>query len=104
MAVNPKCSDPTYHISLSDGKDKVGFILTNVSGNQDERVFRRHPNSSVANPFVPETQNDWSGGFGKKDFEDDRSGYWLSHGIDATKGGRLALGPRFRYAKGVRSA
>lgn len=92
-------ADPTHHIVLSDGIEEVGFVLTDQEGQFDERTFRRFPHSDPVSPYVTEKQDSWGGGFGQATFEDNRTRYWRSKGVDTTKD-VLVLGSAFHYGVG----
>jgi hypothetical protein len=93
-------ADPTHHIKLTDGERTVGFVITDQSGDRDERTFRRFPHSDPAQPYITEKQSSFGGGFGQPTFEENRSKYWRAHGVDTTKDA-LVLGPRFHHGKGT---
>ena len=96
-------ADPTHHIKLEDGEGfSVGFVITDQSGDRDERTFRRFPSSDPQNPYVTEKQSSFGGGFGQAVFEENRAKYWRGNGIDTTKDA-LVLAPMFHYAKGAHS-
>jgi hypothetical protein len=95
-------ADPTHHIALTDGVVDVGFVLTDQSGEFDERTLRRFPRTEIGQPYVTEKQDSWGGGFGQATFEDNRTKYWRGKGVDTTKD-VLVLGPAFHYGQGAQS-
>lgn len=104
MAITGRGSDPTHHILLSDGKNRVGIILTNSKGERSEQVFKRFPKTDPVQVYLTETQSDWAGGMSERNFEDDRSAFWKGRGVDGLKSGVIVLGPQATYASGYRSA
>jgi hypothetical protein len=93
-------ADPTHHVILDDGFKSVGFVITDQQGDRDERTFRRFPHADPTQPYVTEKQASFGGGFGQATFEEDRSKYWRSEGVDTTKD-TLVLGPSAHYADGA---
>jgi hypothetical protein len=93
-------SDPTHHIVLTDGERNIGFVITDQVGDRDERTFRRFPFTDPQQPYVTEKQDNFGGGFGQPTFEQNRSQYWRSKGVDTTKD-VLVLAPSFHYAEGA---
>ncbi|KKL89761.1 hypothetical protein LCGC14_1911430, partial [marine sediment metagenome] len=93
-------ADPTHHIVLSDGERQVGFVITDPSGDRDESSYKRYPKSTPEQPYVTEKQSSFGGGFGQVAFEENRSMYWRSKGVDTPKAA-LVLAPAFHYAKGT---
>jgi hypothetical protein len=93
-------ADPTHHVVLYDGATELGFVVTDQGGDLDERTFRRFPFADPVQPYVTEKQNSFGAGFGQHKFEENRSRYWLSDGVDTTKD-QIVLAPRFHYASGA---
>lgn len=93
-------SDPTHHVVLYDGTTELGFVVTDQGGDLDERTFRRFPFATPNDPYITEKQASFGGGFGQDKFEDDRSKYWKSEGVDTTKD-KIALGPVPHYGEGL---
>jgi hypothetical protein len=106
MAIISEGQEPTHHLSLTDGTDEVGFVISTpvIGGEPDESLFRRFPFADPARPYATETQNDWSGGMANHVLEDNRTRYWKSRGVDTMKTGAIVLGPQWRYADGIRVA
>ena len=105
MAIKGDGTNPTHHVVLTDGYRDVGLIITDNSGKRNERTFRRFPRTDQGeSAYTKETQTDWSLGFGNERFEDNRSAYWRSQGLDLTHSGAIVLGPQFYYATGYRNA
>jgi hypothetical protein len=93
-------ADPTHHVVLYDGTTEIGFVVTDQGGDMDERTFRRFPFADPVQPYVTEKQNSFGAGFGQHKFEENRSRYWLSDGVDTTKD-RIVLAPQFHYGSGA---
>jgi hypothetical protein len=93
-------ADPTHHIKLSDGKHEIGFVITDQDGVRNERTFRRFPSADPTQPYITEKQSSFGGGFGQASFEENRSKYWRSLGVDTIKDA-LVLGPSVHYGKGA---
>jgi hypothetical protein len=103
VMISGKGADPTHHIKLTDGEgSSVGFVITDQAGDLDERTFRRFPSADPQNPYITEKQEGFGGGFGQRVFEENRSKYWRSKGVDTTKDA-VVLAPMFHYARGVHS-
>jgi hypothetical protein len=103
ILITGKGADPTHHMKLVDGEgSSVGFVITDQAGDLDERTFRRFPSSDPQNPYVTEKQESFGGGFGQRVFEENRSKYWRSKGVDTAKDA-IVLAPMFHYARGAHS-
>jgi len=99
---------PEYDVTLTDGTDVLGFIVTNPQdGSPDPRQFQRRPlartaiKTSVGEskysdfelPYLSIVQDDWSGGRGSNIFENDRSRYMDAYRVLTNKAGQIILGP-----------
>lgn len=104
MAIKGIGTNPTHHIVFTDGYTDVGFVITDNTGERNERSFRRFPRTDSSETLVKETQSDWTLGFGNEVFENNRSAYWRSQGLDLTHSGAIVLGPQHYYATGHRGA
>ena len=83
--VEPKFRGITHHILLTDGEKEIPLVLSNVKGDADAKVISRTPldrtafktttgNSGYSDfdyPWTPIAQQDFSGGRGMLDFDDD---------------------------------
>ena len=109
IRVSPEEKRLTHDISLtdslSDGSNTVGLIVCDAKGNHSPRNIQRRPiprtamkttsgnqkYSDFEPPWSPVAQDDWSGGRGKLDFDEDITRYydnWRSN----TMFGRIFLG------------
>lgn len=115
--VEPGSPGLTHHISLSDGEKEIGLILSNVKGDADPKVLSRTPldrtafktttgNSGYSDfdyPWTPIAQQDFSGGRGCLDFDDDTARYADSKAAWAFDG-KVTHAPLPKYTTGYRSA
>lgn len=86
--------EPTHDISLSDGSTTYGLIFAGGS-----RVLQEIPLSPPADAFANE-QNNWVGGRGKKEFEDDQTGYYNDFSLWSTTEGKLLPSLQWRFFYG----
>lgn len=116
VSVSPTLARPTHHVKLTDGVSTVGLILCDSSGNAAQRMEKQpYPASSIKTytgeqthsdlepPFTSIAQQDWSGGRGGDDFDDDKTQYYDGFRADTTRAGQAILGPREVYTTGARS-
>ncbi len=98
--VNSTTMTPTGDVSLADGTTTMNLITCNNAGEQDELGIIR--NNAKQSPFIAVfgnvkydddnppygtmIQQDWSGGRGQEDFEDDTTRYYDAVGIDSING------------------
>jgi hypothetical protein len=115
--VTPTSSEPTHHISLSDGTTTYGIKVCNNRGEPDPRAIRMGPINRQAFkisqgeskygdlefPYSTIIQQDWSGGRGAKEFETDTTKYWDAEGVNTMQAGKFFPGPEPIYAVGLRA-
>ena len=113
VTTGPTEINPTHHIKLSSSTTDVGLILVDGYGKPDVRGFQRNPTgqpikmySGTAKyddsmpPWTPVTMSDFSGGMGKRDFDNDKSGYYW--GLRAyTHDGKFMIGPEPVWTGGL---
>jgi hypothetical protein len=102
VTVTPTTTNPTHHISLSDGSSTVGFILRNGAGKTDSRAITRRPRQN--GQYSPFTQTDWGGGRGIKDAQADRSRYADGKRAITRHNQAVMIGPQETYSTGYRQA
>jgi hypothetical protein len=102
VTVTPTTTNPTHHISLSDGSSTVGFILRNGRGDTDPRAITRRPRQN--GQYSPFTQTDWGGGRGIKDAQADRSRYADGKRAITRHNQAVMIGPQETYSTGYRQA
>jgi hypothetical protein len=102
VTVTPTTTNPTHHISLSDGSSTVGFILRNGAGKTDSRAITRRPRQN--GQYSPFTQTDWGGGRGIKDAQADRSRYSDGKRAITRHNQAVMIGPQETYSTGYRQA
>jgi hypothetical protein len=102
VTVTPTTTNPTHHISLSDGSSTVGFILRNGRGDTDPRAIQRRPRQN--GQYSPFTQSDWGGGRGIKDAQADRSRYGDGKRAITRHNGAVMIGGQETYTTGYRQA
>lgn len=115
IRVGPKETRPTHDISLSDGSDIVGLIICDTNGKHRPKQIQRRPvprtamKTSSGNqkysdfepPWSPIAQDDWSGGRGMLDFDDDITRYFDNWRAN-TMFGNIFLGGQETYTTGYR--
>jgi hypothetical protein len=106
VRVSPTEKTPSHHLSLSDGTNTLGLLLSNGKGEKDVRGIKQsgYPRSvtrisqNVAGysdfelPYSPQVQQDWSGGRGLEDFDRDTTRFFDSYRADTTRGD-IVCGP-----------
>lgn len=109
-------TDPNYDTSLSDGTTTVGFVICNQTGVKKATAITESPIDQMALqitsgdvkyssrkwPYRSQSQNDWSGGRGGEDFDEDTSKYADGWQVD-TLGKGVILGGLPTYTSGHRS-
>ena len=109
---------PTGFASLSDGTTTIPFIFTDGQGKKNPLSFRTDPYprtalktttgeskySDLEPPFFAIPQDDFTGGRGNEDFENDTSRYFDGHWLDTSKEGGVVLGGRETYSTGYKNA
>lgn len=119
IRVSPDDKRLTHDISLtdslSDGSNTVGLIVCDAKGNHSPRNIQRRPiprtamkttsgnqkYSDFEPPWSPVAQDDWSGGRGKLDFDEDITRYYDNWRAN-TMFGRIFLGGLETYTTGYR--
>ena len=112
-AVSPTSLNPEWDITLTDGTDSVGVVLTDGQGNRNHRAIQRTPFGNrtaiktaqgtnkyedLELPYMTIPQNDWSGGRGKLVFDEDASRYWDGFRCDTSRDNKVILGPLETYS------
>lgn len=111
-------SEPTHHLSLTDGTTTRGLILCDGRGVPSASAIRRTPiqrsslkfsqgeteYSDLEMPYTPIVQSDWSGGRGSENFDRDRSRFYDSWRAYTLKEGEIVLGGQETYTTGHRNA
>lgn len=113
VTTGPTEINPTHHIKLASSTAEVGLILVDGYGKPDVRGFQRNPTgqpikmySGVAKyddsmpPWTPVTMSDFSGGMGKREFDNDRSGYYWGRRA-YTHDGKFMIGPEPVWTTGL---
>lgn len=98
--VTPTTTNPTHHISLSDGSTTLGFILKDARGGVNPRAIERRPRQN--GQYSPFTQSDWSSGRGIKDAQSDRSRYSDGKRAITRHGGTAMIGGQETFTTGYR--
>lgn len=107
-AVSPTSQRPRHDVTLTDGTDTVGFILTDSNGQPNPRAISDAPQqrtalktssgdnkySDLQPPWGTWVQDDWSGGRGIRWNDDDKSRFYTDEGIQSWKSGELTLQSR----------
>lgn len=116
IRVSPTEPNPTHHISLSDGAQEVGLIVTNVKGDAMPTAItavatpRTAIKTSTGNtkwsdlepPWTAIAQESWQKGRGQED-EDDPEMFYDSRRAN-TMFGHILLSPQETYATGLRAS
>lgn len=117
IIVSPDQARNTHHISLSDGQKTLGFIATDGKGNAAPYSITRAPVNRTAlkttsgsqtysdfePPWSPVAQEDWSGGCGILDFDDNVTRFWDANSVNTTFANKVFLGPQETYTTGTRN-
>jgi hypothetical protein len=110
VTVSPTAQFPTHHLSLTDGVSTIGIVLCDSKGNPSNLALRETPvppqvtrvastDSGYADfeqPYSVTVQEDWSGGRGQEDFEDDKTRFYDSNAINTSRGD-IICGPLPTY-------
>lgn len=113
--VSPDISNPTHHVSLSDGKITIGLIARDSNGKVTAQAIRRDPIQRTAMktttgdvkysdmnwPWMVIAQSDWSGGRGLDDAEKDQTRFYDSFRAN-TIFGKIFHAPQEVYTSGYR--
>jgi len=116
IRVGPNETRPTHDISLSDGTDTIGLIISDSKGQRRPKSIQRRPiprtamkttsgnqgYSDFEPPWSPIAQDDWSGGRGMLDFDDDITRYYDGWRAN-TMFGEIFLGGQDTYTTGTRN-
>lgn len=116
VIVSPDEKNCTHHLSLTDGKVTVGLIACDTKGQANAEgitkasITRTAMKTTTGNqkyadaepPWSPIAQEDWSGGRGMLDFDDDVTKYWDNWRTN-TAYKKIILGPQEQYSKGYRN-
>jgi len=89
--VFPGATDPTHHISLSDGTNTYGFVFYG-----GPRSLQELPLSPPASRISIEQRN-WIGGRGITRYQDDPTGFADSMAVWSTSSNRLMPAPQWRF-------
>lgn len=117
MAIRAASTDKrkTHDISLTDGTTTIGLTLCNFRGQHDPNAIKQVGNPRTAlqirqgqaeysdfeMPYTPIIQNDWSGGFGNKYLDKDKSKFRMSYRMDTTQPNKMFLGPKENVISGI---
>lgn len=113
VTTGPTQPNPSHHVKLTDGTNTVGLVLVDGYGQPDVRGFQSNPlgqpikimqgqstYSDSAPPWDNIEMKDFSGGMGKRDFDNDKSGYYW--GLRAyTHDGKFMIGPQPVWTGGL---
>jgi len=113
VTTGPTQINPSHHVKLTDGTSTVGLVLVDGYGNPDSRGFQRNPTGQAIKmyqgtakyddsmpPWTPITMSDFSGGFGKNEFDNDKSSYfWGTRAY--THDGKFMIGPQPVWTGGL---
>jgi hypothetical protein len=105
----------THDIILTYDGEEVPLIVVNGRGEHDPRSIDREPinqsslkfyqnqqkHSDMEPPWQPVAQENWTGGFGSKIYENDSSAFWDSNGLNTTKRKEFIQGPFPMYCTGL---
>src|SRR3990167_7993739 len=107
-----------YHLSLEDGTTKAGFVAILGNGKADPRAIRQFDYQRSGQqtqtgpakygdetpPYSTQAQDDWTGGRGAEDLDDDATKYYDASGVDATSEFGVVLGGLPHWTTGYKSA
>lgn len=108
---SPTSTEPTSHVSFTDGTNTVELVLYNSFGGRDHKAIKRFPlvesalkivegESRYSDDEIPTiSQEDFSGGRGNEIFEKDRSRFYDSWRMNTQREG-VVLGAREIYTDG----
>jgi len=111
-AVSPTSTIPDHDLTFSDGTTTIGVILTDDTGQPFPRAIQETPMQRTALktstgdskysdfelPYMSIVQDDWSGGRGALNFEDDKTRYYDARRVNTEIEGKLFLGARETYS------
>jgi len=119
LRVSPEEQNPTHHLALTDRYGhQAGLILCDDSGDpiKDPRnVFVKNPVDTTAMkqtsggssysdyeyPYSPIVQQDWSGGRGGLNYEQDSTKFYDSNRARTGVQGKMYAGPQEKYVVGI---
>lgn len=117
IRATPYDEHPTHDVSLTDPDGvTVGLVLCDSRGDHNALAITRSPMERTAMkttsgnqkysdfepPWTPIAQDDWSGGRGKEDYDDDTTRFFDSRRAN-TMNGKIMLGAQETYTTGFRS-
>lgn len=114
--VSPTAVDPSHHLKLTDSSStELGLICADAQGNRVSRVGvnpyptmasqlrqGRGKHADRVPPFEDIPLSDFSGGMAMLHHDEDASKYLEGYRMDTSQAGRMMLGGRERYTKGIR--
>src|SRR3972149_6653725 len=106
-----------YHLSLEDGTTKAGFVAILGNGKAAPRAIRQFDYQRSGQqtqtgpakygdetpPYSTQAQDDWTGGRGAEDLDDDATKYYDASGVDATSEFGVILGGLPHWTPGYRT-
>lgn len=113
---SPDEPDPTHHLRLVGGGYDIGLILVNPGGKPDDKAISRNrllqtslkisqgnpKYSDFQPPWTPMVQEDWEGGRGQEQYEDDVTRILDSYNCQTGFQNKAFLGPLVRTTTGYR--
>src|SRR3990167_2143997 len=117
MTVSPTAKESPYHISLSDGTTTANFVAVLGNGKADPRAIRQFDYQRSGQqtqtgpakygdetpPYSTQAQDDWTGGRGAEDLDDDATKYYDASGVDTTSEFGVILGGLPHWTTGYRT-
>jgi len=118
ITATPTSKEPTHDISLQDAAgNKVGFIPVDSAGKENITAIRRFPltrtglktatgstkYSDFEEPYMSIPQDDWTGGRGSEDLDDDATKFYDSCSVDTSSASGVVLAGLPIYTSGYRS-
>ena len=117
IRVGPAEKRPTHDISLSDNTDTIGLIICDTKGQHRPKEVQRRPvprtamkttsgnqkYSDFEPPWSPIAQDDWTGGRGMLDFDDDITRYYDNWRANTMFSTGVFLGGQDNYTTGYRN-
>lgn len=114
---SPSNKNSTHHIVLTQNGSSVGLNFCDRQGNVVRDGYRKHlisgaslqihegeaGHSDLELPWKTIQQVDWSGGLGRKYFDDDSTAYEYGDGFDTTKPGMLIAAGDMQFPTGHRA-
>ena len=113
----PTEPNPSHHVTVTDGTTTYGLKIVDSSGNPDPRAFTRTPiprtgiKTSTGStkygdfefPYMSIAQDDWSGGRGNNNFDEDAMRFADSQRLVSRHSKRLMLGGQETWTTGYRN-